>query len=133
MDRTCKVCNTVRPLDEFVKDSKRPDGRRNVCKPCKRAADRGLKSRGKSTYLADDIAEESMRIAWEREQQARAERRAFLARMGDPEIIQAANRQAILELIDRHQVEFMALCYKAKERIAGSTTTKTLEEVFNVH
>lgn len=32
--KTCRQCGVAKPLDEFMKDSRRKDGRGSYCKPC---------------------------------------------------------------------------------------------------
>lgn len=34
MEKACTVCNEVKALDEFHRDSRRSDGRRSACKAC---------------------------------------------------------------------------------------------------
>ena len=38
--KTCNKCGETKPLDEFVKDNRRKDGHRPLCKECKRKEDR---------------------------------------------------------------------------------------------
>ena len=33
-EKTCTICGAAKPLDEFRRDSNRPDGRRSHCKSC---------------------------------------------------------------------------------------------------
>lgn len=38
--KECYTCKEAKDLEEFHRDSKRPDGRRGNCKPCKQAKDK---------------------------------------------------------------------------------------------
>jgi 5-methylcytosine-specific restriction endonuclease McrA len=44
--KTCPLCHEAKPLDEFVKDKRRSDGRGTWCKPC-------AKAYARKTYNAD--------------------------------------------------------------------------------
>lgn len=35
-EKTCAICEVVKPLDDFAKNNRRPDGRGSYCKPCAR-------------------------------------------------------------------------------------------------
>jgi hypothetical protein len=35
-EKTCAICGVVKPLDEFARNNRRPDGRGSYCRPCAR-------------------------------------------------------------------------------------------------
>lgn len=54
--KTCSVCGVPKPLDEFNRDAKSPDGLRARCKPCRYAADR-MNERLRSIRVAEPTTE----------------------------------------------------------------------------
>lgn len=111
--KTCHVCKVAKPLDDFHKSSKSPDGRQYRCKPCaisaarqrakdnpeaKREADR--KYRQTDKYKANRKARregpqrdrilEQKRESWYRNHESNLER--LRARQADPEF-QARQRE----------------------------------------
>lgn len=113
--KTCRICGVEKPLDEFHKMAKSPDGRQYRCKPCaiadarrraaanpeaKRAADRKFSASEKSRANRKARREgpkrekilEQKRESWSRHSaRYAAERRARWA--ADPERYRAFSRQ----------------------------------------
>lgn len=84
--KTCIVCQTAKPLDDFHRDKANKDGHRNTCKECAKAARR--------QWVAEnpERAREHTR-AWQRanpEKLAAAQHRRYWA---DPEKSRAKGRE----------------------------------------
>lgn len=59
--KTCTKCGRTLPLDSFHRDSMFPDGRRNVCKECRRSdyyAQRGDIARRLCQFSTEELEQE---------------------------------------------------------------------------
>lgn len=46
-EKSCYSCNTIKPIDEFGKNSYKVDGRADACRECDREAARARRARKK--------------------------------------------------------------------------------------
>lgn len=51
MEKRCYKCNLVKPLEEFHKNSSKPDGRQNICKVCRIVYHRKHYLKNKDSYI----------------------------------------------------------------------------------
>ena len=54
--KRCSICDTVKPISEFVRDCCRPDGFHVWCKPCRREKDTKYRAVHKERYPGRDQA-----------------------------------------------------------------------------
>lgn len=99
-EKACTKCGEVKPLSEFHRDKKAPDGHAHACKPCKTAQIRAAQDRRKAEL-------------GEAEYNRRAAITVYLSRRrrGYKREVEynRIRRQAVQVLIDAHRREFDAL------------------------
>lgn len=52
--KTCTTCGETKPLDDFHRHAKSPQGRRSSCKNCVRAYDRARRAKERAHTRKDD-------------------------------------------------------------------------------
>jgi hypothetical protein len=130
MDKTCKRCNTLKPLTEFYKDKASPDGRFLWCKECSKAYQKswlGRNNERRQRYW--DTARERMRRRYQTDE-AHRERvkqrvREWRAKVGPQKIAEIQRKQRLHREYDLTQEQYeemaalqghrCAVCHKKKK------------------